>query len=118
MFPLLLGLLKRALKSDCSVCVKGTGILARTRVSSNIPSVKRILLRRSGTVQILRRRSHMGASFHGYENASNAHAWALGLAGLAGAPGFSFLLLLVFSYTLTGMISTAPPPASIFARAL
>src|SRR6266478_5952504 len=34
------------------------------RYTNNIPSVKRILLRRSGTVHILRSRSHMGVSFH------------------------------------------------------
>src|SRR6266566_2162708 len=47
-----------------SVLVKGTVIWASTRNTSNIASVKRIFLRRSGIVQILRSRSHMGVSFH------------------------------------------------------
>src|SRR5258708_37884590 len=46
-----------------SVAVQGTVTCARTRKISNIARVKRIFLRRSGIVQMLRRRSHMGISF-------------------------------------------------------
>src|SRR5438270_9827755 len=55
---------KSFVRLACSADVKGTVIWARMRKISNIPNVKRILLRRSGIVQILRSRSHMRASFY------------------------------------------------------